>query len=103
MYLPNTWVFWIDYPWNGYRMTWVKMFPILPALYPAAWLAHWTGLKDWFDDGAMIALAGGAVLVLAACCTALGRRSRRWLVPTGLVVLALEVVNAYICHALFRM
>jgi hypothetical protein len=104
VYLPNTWVFWIDYPWQGgYRMIWVKMFPILPVLYPAAWLSHVTGIKDQFDDGGMIALAGCTVVVMAACGVTLARRSWRWLIPVCVVLLAFEVFNAYVSYALFRM
>ena len=103
IYLPNTWVFWIDYPWNAVRMTWVKMFPILPSLYPAAWLAHITGLRKAFDDVGMFVLAGCFTIMLLAGGVLLSRRSWRWLIPVCIVLLAFEIFNAYVSHALFRM
>jgi hypothetical protein len=103
VYLPNTWVFWIDYPWNSYRMTWVKMFPLLPSLYPGAWLAHLTGLRKAYDDVGMFVIAGCITVVLIVGGVLLGRRSWKWLIPVCIVLLAFEVFNAYVCYALFRM
>lgn len=102
-YLPNTWIFWIDYSWNSYRMTWAKMFPILPSLYPAAWLSYWTGIREAFDDVGMFVLAGCITAMLIVGGILLGRRSWRWLIPVIILVFTFEVFNAYVSHALFRM
>ena len=104
VYLPNTWIFWINYTWQGgYRLTWAKMFPVLPSLYPAAWLAHLTGLGKVFGDVGMLVLAGSITVTLIVGGVLLGRRSWWWLIPVCIVLLAFEAFNAYVSHALFRM
>ena len=103
-YLPNTWVFWIDYPWGGgYRMQWVKMFAVLPAFVPGAWCYRFLGLPNDFDRFWGVALLGVVCVCLIGVCYWIGRRSRLALLVTGAVVLALEVFNALVSYALFRM
>jgi hypothetical protein len=40
VYLPYGWLVVQDYPWDDYRWEWVKMWPILPGLFPAILLFH---------------------------------------------------------------
>lgn len=103
-YLPNTWIFWISYPWRGgYRIGWAKMFPVLPGFYPGAWLSYLTGLHDVLDYWGMIMVAGSVTVIVIVGGVLIGRRSRWWLMSVCLILFVLEIVNAGICHALFRM
>jgi hypothetical protein len=103
VYLPNTWVLWIDYPWNSYRLTWVMMFPSLPGVQCAAWVSCWTGLRDHMDHARLLAVSVCITAVLISMGVTMARRSWWWLALLCVAVLALEVYNAYACHGLFRM
>lgn len=103
VYLPNTWIFWISYPWQGgYRWHWVKMFPVLPTLLPGAWLSQVFRLRNTLGNTGGYVVLGVLTLGVVVMATMLGRRSRRWLLSVCALVLILEVFNALASHALFR-
>lgn len=103
MYLPNTWIFWIAYPLNDYRITWFKFFPIQPALTPTVWGLWVTGMRDKVGDvGSMLIFATLTLLILVVCVL-LGRRSKWWLVGTCVVMMGFQIFNAWVSHGLFRM
>lgn len=104
VYLPNTWIFWIDYPWSGgYRMHWVTMFPVLPVLLPGAWCYHLLGLPNDIDRFGGIAFLGFMCAGLVAVCYWIGKRSRIALAVVAAIVSILEVFNALASYGLFRM
>ncbi len=103
VYLPNTWVFWIDYGWRGgYRMGWVKMFPALPSLVLAVWGRAMAGFNNAFGDDWFL-VSGVVTAVMIAICVLIGRRSRRWLLAVCVVMFVLQIFNALGSYALFRM
>lgn len=104
VYLPNTWIFWIDYPWSGgYRMHWVSMFPVLPVLLPGAWCYHIFGMPNDIDQLWGMVFLGVMCAGLVAGCYWIGKRSRVALAVVVVAVFALEVLNALASYALFRM
>ncbi len=103
IYLPNTWVFWIDYPWGTYRGIWVKAFPVLPGLYASVWISFLTGLDKLLQEYAFFGVAGLFTLMFLVFGVLLGRRGKKWLIPICVLLFAFEVFNAYVSHALFRM
>src|ERR1700761_7892938 len=50
VYLPYAWLVLIDYPWNSYRWTWVKLWPILPGLL-AGMFFHPNDAVEFLVDG----------------------------------------------------
>lgn len=103
-YLPNTWIFWINYPWGGgYRMHWVKMFPIMPILLPGAWSIQLFGLPIEIDQFWGMAFLGALCVGLIAAGYWIGRRSHFALLIVTAIMFALEVFNALGSYALFRM
>ncbi|MEZ6194085.1 MAG: hypothetical protein R3C45_22795 [Phycisphaerales bacterium] len=104
VYLPNTWIFWIDYPWSGgYRMLWVTMFPVLPVLLPGAWCYHVFGMPNNIDQLSFMVFLGVMCAGLIAVCYWIGKRSRVALAVVAVAVFTLEVLNALASYALFRM
>jgi len=103
VYLPNTWVFWIDYPWGGgYRMHWVMMFPFLPSLLLLALGMQFIGAGNNIDGVTGQLLMGALVAVMVALGVLAGRRSRLWLLIFCVVMFVLQVFNALGCYELFR-
>lgn len=104
VYLPNTWIFWINYPWGGgYRMHWATMFPVLPVLLPGAWCYHLFGMPKDIDQLWGMVFLGVICIGLIAVSYRIGGRSRIALAVVTGVVFTLEVFNALGSYALFRM
>ncbi|MBM4107499.1 MAG: hypothetical protein FJ255_01580 [Phycisphaerae bacterium] len=97
LYLPFTWVLWIDYPWTDYRWLWVKMLPVLPGLLPSRLIVGHAA-PEWV----LFTLAG--VLSGAALASAgwLAGRSRAWLVGVTIAGLAYSIPCAYGAYNAFR-
>lgn len=103
VYLPNTWIFWIDYPWSGgYRMHWVMMFPILPSLLVLAWGMQMLGVGNNIDGLAGYLIAGVFIAFTLTAGWWIGRRSWVWLVVVCVVLFVWQVFNALVSYALFR-
>ncbi len=102
VYLPNTWIFWIDYGWGGYRMFWVKIFPTLPSVVPTMWCLHLRGDRSAFSDSEIVMIFGVATIILMSACALLGRRSRRWLLAVCIVMFVLQIFNGLGSYAIFR-
>lgn len=103
IYLPNTWVFWIDYPWNDYRWLWIKITPILPVTLPAAWFFN---IMEWqvnLDQLRGFAMLGTVTAGLIAVCYWIGRRSWIFLLITCVAIFVFQVFNAIGCYSLMRM
>jgi hypothetical protein len=92
LYSPFAWVVW-DYPWDGYRWGWVKLWPVLPGLV-AGMFAH-------PDDSAMTRISGAAAVLLVAVFTTLGRLGRAALVVSSLVALIGSGLESWVAYQLF--
>ena len=98
LYVPCSWVFWIDHSWNGYRWFWVKLSPILPAGMPMFVIHHWVP----FDEPLGIALLTIITAALGVTSVYLAHRSRMALIVVCVALLVYGIYNAIGCYAIFH-
>jgi hypothetical protein len=97
IYSPYCWLLFTDYPWSSYRWHWVRMWPVLPGLFPAHLLARkYSSPVEYVIMGLITA----AVLSVAVL---LGSRGLRWLVVTAALIFLLSVLNSWMAYHAFRM
>ena len=78
LYAPQSWFFLMNYPWSAYRLSWLKIWPVLPACFPVAMIPpqHETLMlaSGWFiialTAGGMFALSRYTRVSVLDCCTA---------------------------------
>ena len=101
MYAPYSWLLFIDYPWNAYRWSWIKMWTALPLLLPASSVRKWIP-GDADGTASLIVLS---LLVAMLCAGLIFLSARRWrvLIIIAAIVLLLSTANAFILHGLFLM
>lgn len=99
IYLPHSWLLWIDYPWNDYRWFWLAMSPLLPGLVPAVWVNAVTRLNSEYITFPLAVLLTVTWIV---ALTLLGMRSRRSLAIAAAVALIVSVPCALGAYGLFR-
>src|SRR5947208_10240474 len=88
VYLPYAWLVLDGERWHDYRMSWIKMWPILPGLLAGALvIPRGSNAVEFAAMGAMAAVFTGVFLLLAA-------RSRRWVPIPTILALALSVLNS---------
>ena len=94
LYLPQTWILVIDYPWNTYRWNWiVDLGPGLPLFLPFVLLEK----NDIFPfHGVYVAMP-----LLAFGLYQLGRYSRRLFLLASAMALLLSSVSALFARAYF--
>lgn len=96
LYLPQSWLFWIDYPWNSYRLHWISEFlPGLPMFLPFAY---------FFPNEKLFIIVGSwiATAALALSLYWVGRYSRKgfW-IASGLAC-GWSAFNAMMGYAFFQ-
>ena len=99
LYAPFAWLVLIDYPWNAYRLSWLKLWPILPGFLPGVLpgpLLYHSHLPYEFETMAV------TTVVLLVGLTWLGSRSRGGLAAAAGIALAIAVPTAAIAYAVFR-
>jgi hypothetical protein len=84
----------MDYPWNSYRWTWIKLWPILPGL-PAGFFFHPNDPVEFF-------VSGIATLGLVVLLTRLGAIGQRSLIVTNGIALILAAMVSFATYQLFR-
>ena len=92
LYLPFAWVIW-DFPWDGYRWHWVKLWPVLPGLV-AGMFAH-------PNDSAMALISGAVAVLLVALFTALGTSGRATLFVANGIALIGSGLESWLAYQLF--
>jgi hypothetical protein len=100
LYLPYGWILFIDYPWNGYRLLWLKLWVALPGLIPC-------GLVRVFSTGGEavgIPVMGMSTAVLVAALLFPFRRPRprSAVLLTSVVVLILSCLNSWLARVIFQ-
>jgi hypothetical protein len=96
LYLPYAWAVMAALPWRDYRLTWIKMWPILPGLTAGlAVIPRGSNAMELAAMGAMTAVVAGAFVALAA-------RSRRWVPIPTVLALILSIVNSWFAYAIYR-
>jgi hypothetical protein len=94
LYLPFGWVVW-EWPWDGYRRTWIQMWPVLPGLIG--------GMFVHPDDTLVLSVSGALSLALVALFTAVGRLGRRSLIVANAIALLGACLESQAAYALFLM
>lgn len=93
LYLPFSWIGLIDYPWaGGYRLHWLKMWPVLPGFVPGA-LIH--------PHDRELLLMGATTLLLLVGLTWLGSIGKKCLIAAAGVAVLISVPSALLAYALF--
>jgi hypothetical protein len=96
LYLPYSWLVLMDNPWDAYRWTWIRLWPILPGLF----VLELPGLYPLPGDLGLL-LAGLTATPILVFVVLLARRSRRSAVVVGAVVLVLSGANSWVAYQLF--
>ncbi len=95
LYVPQSWFFLMDYPWNSYRLTWLKLFPGLPTFFPVALLPY--------PNGTLAAIALWTTPAVAAVVLfVLSRKRPRLFWIASAFICAWSTVSAVAAHAVFR-
>jgi hypothetical protein len=96
LYAPFAWLLVINYPWpGGYRLFWLRLWPILPGFVPGAWLFH---PNDRLEFLTMAIVTG----LLLCGLTWLGTRGRTGLVAAAVLGLLVSVPSSFLAYAAFR-
>ena len=95
IYLPYAWLVLGTTSWRDYRLTWIKMWPILPGLTACVLVIPRSNPVELAAMGGMTVVGVGVFLLLAA-------RSRRWVPVPTLLALVLSILNSWIAYALYR-
>jgi hypothetical protein len=92
LYLPFAWVVW-DYPWDDYRWSWIKLWPVLPGLV--------AGIFVHPNVDLMGLVSGTTALLLVALFTRLGASGRAALIGVNAIVLIGAGLESWIAYQLF--
>jgi hypothetical protein len=96
VYLPYAWLVLGGGSWHDYRLTWIKLWPILPGLTAGLLvIPRGSNAVEFAAMSAMTASFVGVFLLLAA------RSRRRVPIPT-ILALALSILNSCIAYAIYR-
>ena len=95
LYLPFSWLLLIHYPWDAYRVFWLKLWCILPGFL--SWL-----MLHPMNATVEFTAMGITTVLLIGLLTWIGSHNRIWLIIAGVVGLALETYLSLIAYAVFR-
>lgn len=95
-YVPYVWLILAERPWSDDRLSWIRLWPILPGLLPRAFF--FTDASDLVGTCVMAA----ATVVLLAPFVFWGERSSRSLWSALIVVLLLSCLNSWCAYHAFR-
>ncbi len=94
LWLPFSWLLLMSGGWSDYRMSWLKMWPILPGLVPGAYFFH---PRDAIEFPAM----GVTTIILSSGLIWLACRGRKWLIAAAGIALLISIPSACIAYALY--
>lgn len=94
LYLPFAWILFEDAT-DAYRLTWLKLWPILPGFIPGALLFHPNDLPEF-------ATMGAVTVALLAGLAWLGAGGRRRLLAAAAIALLVSVPSSIFALAAFR-
>lgn len=96
LYAPYSWLVLMNYPWNGYRWHWVKMWPVLPGI-----LVHVNQTIHLLPDWIGYLIMGVVTGLIVTLITMLAARSRRSAIIVFFIVGLVSSVNSWISYQLF--
>ncbi len=94
---PQTWIILMPGAWHAYRLTWIKMFPILPGLLPSLLVRRYGSDSDVL----MFAVATMMTLLLAGVAIWVGSRGLWRLILIEVLLALYGTATAFILHGLY--
>ena len=94
---PQTWVILMPGAWHGYRLSWIKMFPILPGLLPSLLVRRFG--SD--SDALMFVVATIITLLLAGTAIWIASRGLWRLIMIEALLALYGTATAFILHGLY--
>ena len=94
LYGPFSWLLFISYSWNSYRMTWLMLWPILPGLI--------AGLPFHPRSSVEFPVMALATLILVVFLTYIGSKGIVGRIASAAIALAISVPTAMLAYTLFR-
>ena len=96
LYAPYAWLVLIDSPWDGYRLLWIKLWPVLPGILVLLnqrihLLPDWTGFL----------IMGLVACGIIALSTVLAARSKRSAIIVSIIVGLLSAANSWVSYRMF--
>lgn len=95
LYAPQLWYFTMDYPWNDYRIFWLRFFPGLPAFVPGVFIRY---PNEYVFAIAIWSLTGAAATLAYFVSQ---RSSRSFYIAVG-ILFAWSIASAVVAHFMFR-
>ncbi|MEM8738001.1 MAG: hypothetical protein AAGG38_05930 [Planctomycetota bacterium] len=93
MWLPFAWVVLMDYSWDSYRMTWVRMWTVLPGIY--------VGFFFHPNESQMMTMMLLTTVAMFGSLVWLGSRGPRRLVAAVVIALCICVPESLGAYSLF--
>ena len=94
LWLPFSWLVLMDGGWSECRLSWLRMWPILPGFVPGLWLFH-------PHDTLEFATMALATLIMIAALTWLACRSRVGMIAAAIIALLISIPTAQIAYAVY--
>lgn len=95
LYIPQSWFFLMDYPWNDYHLSWLRFFPGLPVFMPVAYLAHPNDTMMMVGTIATTALVAVGLYLLSPWKVVLFKIAL-------VIVCAWSIYSALVAYSVFR-
>lgn len=100
LYGPYSWMLIIDYPWNAYRLLWIKMWLALPCFVPATLLRRVVAFEiESVASVLVMSLLGMGLVVMLTRGT---KNQGLWLVLAAATVFLYSTVSAVMLYHAFR-
>jgi hypothetical protein len=96
LYAPYAWLVLIDYPWDGYRWLWIKLWLVIPGILVL--LNRGIHLLPGWAGFLIMGLVACGIVVL---CTVLAARSKRSAIVVSIIVGLVSSANSWISYQLF--
>lgn len=94
LYLPFSWLLMEENNWSDYRLSWLKLWPILPGILPGAFLFH-------PHDVAEFTAMGVTTLLLLVGLTWLGSLGWKHLVAAVVIALLISIPSSMAAHSAY--
>jgi hypothetical protein len=94
LWLPFSWLIFMVGLWNPYRLSWLRMWPILPGFVPGALLFH-------PNDGLEFSTMAVTTALLMLGLTWLACRGRAGMIVAAVISLLISVPTSMIAYAAF--
>jgi hypothetical protein len=94
LWLPFSWLVLMSGGWDEYRLSWLRMWPILPGLVPGALFFH-------PNDAIEFSVMGATTLMIVSSLIWLGCRGRISLLAAVTIALMISMPTSHIAYAMY--